>query len=85
MCGRTCEYAHLQGNLVEAVHDPLGVELLMTGTIRGGVVRFEHDQREVGGITSARDRFAVQSQVFPAMTGDRNTLRIGVIVLGSRR
>jgi hypothetical protein len=48
-------------------------------------VRFEHDQREVGGITSARDRFLVYQRVFPAMTGDRNTLRIGVIVLRPRR
>jgi hypothetical protein len=84
ICGRTGEYAHLRGNLVELVHDPLGVELLMTGTIRGEVVRFEHDDREVGGIRSARDRFSVHQRVFPAMTGDRNTLRIGIVVLGRR-
>jgi hypothetical protein len=85
ICGRTGEYEQLRGNLVELVHDPLGVELLMNGTIRGEVVRFEHDHREVGGITSARDRFLVYQRVFPAMTGDRNTLRIGVIVLRPRR
>ena len=83
ICGRTGEYAALRGNLVELVHDPLGVELLMNGTIRSEVVRFEDDQREVGGISSLRDRFAVQQQVFPAQSGDRNTLRIGVIVLAS--
>jgi hypothetical protein len=57
----------------------------MNGTIRGEVVRFEHDQHEVGGIASARDRFLVHQHVFPAMTGDRNTLRIGVIVLSAPR
>jgi hypothetical protein len=84
ICGRTGEYEQLRGNLVELVHDPLGVELLMNGTIRGEVVRFENDQGEVGGIKSAQDRFLVHQQVFPAMSGDRNTLRIGVIVLSPR-
>ncbi len=84
ICGRTGEYEQLRGNLVELVHDPLGVELLMNGSIRGELVHFEHDEQEVGGIKSARDRFRVHQQVFPAMTGDRNTLRIGVIVLGAR-
>ena len=83
ICGRTGEYEQLRGNLVELVHDPLGVELLMNGSIRGEVVHFEHDEQEVGGIKSARDRFRVHQQVFPAMTGDRNTLRIGVIVLSA--
>ena len=30
-----------------------------------------------------RDHFAVQHQVFPAQSGDRNTLRIGVVVIGA--
>jgi hypothetical protein len=85
ICGRTGEYEGLRGNLVELVHDPLGLELLMNGTIRNQVVRFEDDQRDVAGITSVRERLALQQQVFPAMTGDRNTLRIGVIVLGAPR
>jgi hypothetical protein len=85
ICGRTGEYAELRGNLVELVHDPLGVELLLNGTIRSEPVRFEHDAQEVGGIKSARERFLVHQQIFPAMTGDRNTLRIGVIVLSAGR
>ena len=71
ICGRTGDYEGLRGNLVELVHDPLGLELLMNGTIRNQVVRFEDDQRDVAGITAVRDRLAVQQQVFPAMTGDR--------------
>jgi hypothetical protein len=85
ICGRTGEYEQLQGNLVELVHDPLGVELLLSGTIRNQAVRFEHDGYEVGGIARLRERFAVQQQVFPAMSGDRNTLRIGVVVLSAPR
>ena len=87
ICGRTGEYASQPGNLVERVHDPLGLELLLNGTIRGAIVRYHHeDQREVGGIIRALgDRFAVQHQVFPAQSGDRNTLRIGVVVIGARR
>jgi hypothetical protein len=58
ICGRTGEYEGLRGNLVELVHDPLGLELLMDGTIRNQVVRFEHDQRDVAGIRAVRDRLA---------------------------
>ena len=85
VCGRTGEYETLKGNLVEMVHDPLGVELLLNGTIRNQTVRFEADQHEVGGIGSMRGRFAVQQQVFASASGDRNTLRIGVVVLAPLR
>jgi hypothetical protein len=87
ICGRSGEYANQPGNLVERVHDPLGLELLLNGTIRNAVVRYHHeDQREVGGIIRALgDRFSVQHQVFAAQSGDRNTLRIGVVVIGARR
>ncbi|MGH9851616.1 MAG: tetratricopeptide repeat protein, partial [Blastocatellia bacterium] len=33
ICGRTGEYKELKGNLVELVHDPLGLELVLTGKI----------------------------------------------------
>ena len=85
VCGRTGEYETLKGNLVEMVHDPLGVELLLNGTIRNQPVTFEDDRREVGGIGSMQGRFAVQQQVFAAASGDRNTLRIGVVVLAPLR
>jgi hypothetical protein len=87
ICGRTGEYAGQQGNLVERVHDPLGLELLLNGTIRGTPVHYHHeDQRELGGIIRALgDRFAVQHQVLPVQSGDRNTLRIGVVVIGAKR
>ncbi|MFY9555990.1 MAG: tetratricopeptide repeat protein [Blastocatellia bacterium] len=82
ICGRTGDYRELKGNLVELVHDPLGLELVMTGKIRGETVRFEEwDQREVGGIAPLTATFAVRDFTFPAQAGDRNTLRIGVVVL----
>ena len=85
ICGRAGEYQDVKGNLVEMVHDPLGVELLLNGTIRNQLVLFEDDRRAVGGISSLRSRFAVQQQVFAAASGDRNTLRIGVVVLAQLR
>jgi hypothetical protein len=84
VCGRTGEYQDLKGDLVEMVHDPLGLELLLNGTIRNQTVTFEDDQREVGGISSMRNRFAVQQHMF-ASQGDKNTLRIGIVVLAPLR
>jgi hypothetical protein len=85
ICGRTGEYIELKGNLVELVHDPLGLELVMTGKIRGETVRFEDwEQREVGSIAALKSTFALQDFVFPAQTGDRNTLRIGVVVVSPK-
>jgi hypothetical protein len=85
ICGRTGEYAKLQGNLVELVHDPLGLELVLTGKIRGQTVRFEDwEQREVGSVEGLKEKFAVRQFSFPAQTGDKNTLRIGVVVIASK-
>ena len=81
ICGRTGAYAKLAGNLVEVVHDPLGLELLFKGTIRGEIVRFDHaGERAVGSILQLAG-LDVQSFVFPGMTGDRNTLQIGVATI----
>ncbi len=82
VCGRTGEYQHLTGNLVELVHDPLGLELLLSGTIRGEVVRFEENgQREVGGISSLHSRFKIDHHLYEAHRADQNTLRIGIVAV----
>ena len=82
ICGRTGEYGRLKGNLVELVHDPLGLELVLTGRIRGETIRFEDwEQHEVGGIEGLQKEFSVQKFVFLGRAGDRNTLRIGIVVL----
>jgi hypothetical protein len=85
ICGRAGEYKDLKGNLVELVHDPLGLELLQTGKIRGEIVRFDDwDQREVGSVAALKDRFSIQQLTFPAQSGDKNTLRIGVVLLAPK-
>ena len=86
ICGRTGDYASRAGNLVELVHDPLGLELLLSGTIRGERVRSEdYGQREVGSIAGLGDKYTVSSIVFSGLTSDRNTLRIGVVIISGRR
>ena len=82
ICGRTGDYGHHKGSLVELVHDPLGLELVLTGTVRGETVRFEdHERREVGSIKKLNDNFAIKTRVVEGMTGDKNTLRIGIIMI----
>ena len=82
ICGRTGQYKDLRGNLVELVHDPLGVELVLSGTIRGEVVRFDNfPDIRVGSVEGLRDKFNVRKYLFPANTGDRNTLQIGIVVI----
>jgi hypothetical protein len=84
VCGRTGAYGDLTGNLVEVVHDPLGLELLMKGTIRGEVVRFDdQSQQPVGSVLGLRG-VELQSFVFPGMTADRNTLRVGIVVITAK-
>ena len=66
----------------EEVHDPLGLELLFDGTIRSREIRFEDDQpRPFGGVGLLSNRYAIDRHVFEAARGDRNTLRIGVLVI----
>jgi hypothetical protein len=85
ICGRTGEYQNLKGNLVELVHDPLGLELLLTGKIRGETVKFwDWEGREVGSIESLTERFAIRQVSFPAQSDDKNTLRIGVITISPK-
>jgi hypothetical protein len=85
ICGRTGEYKDLKGNLVELVHDPLGLELLQTGKIRGAIVRFDDwEQREVGSVAALKDRFSIHQLTFPAQSGDKNTLRIGAVILAPK-
>jgi hypothetical protein len=84
VCGRTGAYANLTGNLVEVVHDPLGLELLMKGTIRGEVVRFDDQRQQPVGSILGLTGFDIQPFVFAGMTGDRNTLRLGIIVITAK-
>ena len=86
ICGRTGQFGRLKGNLVEMVYDPLGLELLLSGTIRGETVRFEDWKQEpVGSIAELGSRLSVRHFEYPGLTGHRNTLRIGVVVISARK
>ena len=85
ICGRTGEYAGLKGNLVELVHDPLGLELLLTGKIRGETVKFwDWEGRDIGSVAWLTQKFSVFQVMFPAQAEDKNTLRIGIVVLTAK-
>ncbi len=81
ICGRTGAYRDLTGNLVELVHDPLGLELVTTGTIRGEVVRFDDQAQDPVGSVTGLEKLTVESHIFDGLTADRNTLKIGVVVI----
>lgn len=82
ICGRTGRYAGVKGNLVEQVHDPLGLELLLTGKIRGEVVHFhDWERRAVGSVQSLADGLRVSVSSFPGQVDDKNTARIGIVIL----
>jgi hypothetical protein len=77
ICGRTGDYAALKGNLVEMVHDPLGLELVVSGKIRGQPVRHEdYEQLPLSGLGDFG-----QAHLLEGLRGDQNTLRIGVVFL----
>jgi hypothetical protein len=81
ICGRTGAYRELTGNLVEMAHDPLGLELLTTGKIRGEAVRFEDQAQALVGSVAGLEALNVEPHIFDGLTADRNTLKIGVVVI----
>ena len=81
VCGRTGSYGHLTGNLVEVVHDPLGLELLLKGTIRDETVRFDDQRQQPVGSVLGLSGVNSQPFIFDGLTADRNTLRIGIVVI----
>ncbi|MEX2262558.1 MAG: hypothetical protein WD696_11440 [Bryobacteraceae bacterium] len=87
ICGRTGpEYGKLEGGLVEQVHDPLGLELLLTGAIRGQRVHHEDwERRPFGGIQTLSADYHITSSTHPGQTTGRNTLRIGIVVFEPKR
>jgi hypothetical protein len=82
MSGRTGAFANEAGNLVDRVHDPLGLELVLAGTIRRERVRLDHhDGREQRGVAALTNQFAVETFALPAVAADQNTQRLGVVVI----
>jgi len=59
--GRTGGYAGLKRNLVELVHDPLGLELMTHGTIRAATVPYEDWKQEpVGSVKDFESSWSVR-------------------------
>ena len=76
----------MKGPLAGLVHDPVGLEVLFTGKARGEDVHLETpDQKAVPSIDVLWTRFSVYKEVFPALIADKNTLRIGVVVLTAKQ
>jgi hypothetical protein len=85
ICGRMGEYAGAEGHLVENVHDPLGLELLLHGTIRGKPVRLEDwERRPFGSVQSGPADVRVSVHEIRGQTLARNTARIAVILFEPR-
>jgi hypothetical protein len=76
ICGRTGVYADKSGNLVEDVHDPLGLEFLVWGRIRGRKVGTEFSQLPGALVT--------RIQVIEPFRKDMNTETVGMLTLGKR-
>jgi hypothetical protein len=84
-CGCTGEYEAYMGGSIrdknEKVHDPLGVELILHGTIRGeSIIAFD-------GLNSLTDKYDVRMNEFipgPDRT-DITTAKVGVVFLRPQR
>jgi hypothetical protein len=79
VCGVVAPY-DLPGDRCEKSHDPLGLELLFYGTIRGEAI-LRSDGQPVGGLKSMAADFEVQLTLLDPIAPDMNTLRIGVAMI----
>ena len=83
VCG-VCAPYDMPGDRCEKSHDPLGLELLFYGTIRGQVV-LRADGRPVGGLKDMGADYAVRLSTSEPLRPDMNTLRIGVAMISESR
>ena len=82
-CGRTGEYADARGSLVEQVHDPLGVELILFGRVRGQAVTAQKGTRFSGLKDVMRLRDA-DVQLSRPYRKDMNTGAVAVVTVASK-
>ena len=82
-CGRTGEYADAKGSLVEQVHDPLGVELVLFGRVRGQAVTAQKGTRFSGLKDVMRLRDA-DVQLSRPYRKDMNTGAVAVVTVASK-
>jgi hypothetical protein len=79
ICGVASPF-DLAGDRCEKCHDPLGLELLFFGTIRGEPIQ-RADGRPVGGLKTMEADFNVRFSIQEPDAPDMNTLRIGVAII----
>ena len=79
ICGVVSPY-DLPGDRCEKSHDPLGLELLFFGTVRGEMIRRAEGQ-PVGGLKSMAADYEVNLSELDPPAQDMNTCRIGVAVI----
>lgn len=81
-CGRTGSYAQAS-DLFAGVHEPLGLELLLYGTIRGDLVT-RPDGRAVGGIQVMQETHALQIAKISPAKPDMNIVDLAAVLIGPR-
>jgi hypothetical protein len=83
VCGVVSPY-DLPGDRCEKSHDPLGLELLFFGTIRGEMI-MRSSGEPVGGLTSMTVDYDVRLSMLEPEAFDMNTLRVGTAAIIARR
>jgi hypothetical protein len=81
VCGRTGGYARAPGNLVEVVHDPLGLELALTGRVRGREVRRLPGKGPLEGLLAAWNVREADLGLSRSFRHDVNTRAVAVVFL----
>jgi hypothetical protein len=80
-CGRTGFYADKTGNLVEQVHDPLGLELLLRGTVRGEAAEFPEHSKSFPTIERFLNSRANEWIIEKPHRTDMNTEAVAVVIV----
>jgi hypothetical protein len=83
-CGRTGEYAGANGSLVELVHDPLGIELILFGRVRGRAVITQKGAR-FSGLNDLMRLREVDVHLSRPYRKDMNTGAVAVVRIGLKR
>jgi len=81
-CGRTGTFAGA-GDLFAGVHEPLGLELLCDGTIRGERVTLA-DGRRVTPLAALGERYAVEIHRLHPSRPDMNIVALAVALIGPK-
>ena len=81
-CGRAGSYAGAD-DLFAGVHEPLGLELLLYGTIRGEAV-VRPDGRPVGGVQLMKETHALHIERIRPARPDMNIVDLAVVLIGPR-